>query len=110
VSEVARELGVRWKQAPAELKAKYEQAASEKKHVYQTEMAIYRNQTSTSSSPPETPQTPLTPHDYPTNSMETHTHLQQIFQQQDFHTFDMNENHVAFDMITNGAIIDEGDN
>jgi len=31
VSDVARELGFRWKQAPAELKTKYEQAASEKK-------------------------------------------------------------------------------
>ncbi len=64
VSDVARELGVRWKQASAELKTKYEQEASVKKHMYQAEMAIYKHQTSTSSSPPETPQTPLTPHDY----------------------------------------------
>jgi hypothetical protein len=61
VSDVARELGVRWKQVPAELKTKYEQTACEKKHVYQAEMAIYKHQTSTGSSPPETPQTP---HDY----------------------------------------------
>ena len=64
VSDVARELGIRWKNAPVELKAKYEQAASEKKNVYQAEMAIYKHQTSNGSSPPETPQTPLTPHDY----------------------------------------------
>ena len=31
VSDVARELGVRWKQAPVELKTKYEQAAIGKK-------------------------------------------------------------------------------
>lgn len=42
VSDVARELGVRWKQTPAEVKIKYEQAASEQKHVYQAEMAIYK--------------------------------------------------------------------
>lgn len=109
VSDVARELGIRWKQATAESKNKYEQAASEKKHIYQAEMAVYKNQTSTSSSPPETPQTPLTPHDYPSNSLGAHAHIQQVFPQQDFHAFDINDNHVEFDMITDGTLIDENE-
>lgn len=91
VSDVARELGVRWKQVSAELKTKYEQAASEKKNVYQAEMAIYKHQTSTSSSPPETPQTPLTPHDYQSS-------YNSICQQK---TLQINDNHMEFDMINN---------
>jgi hypothetical protein len=92
VSDVARELGVRWKQAPAELKTKYEQAASEKKHVYQAEMAIYKHQTSTGSSPPETPQTPLTPHDFQsTFSMQQSSQIQ----------FDSNEHPMEFDILAN---------
>jgi len=110
VSDVARELGVRWKQAPIELKTKYEQAASEKKDVYKAEMALYKNQTSTSSSPPETPQSPSTPHDFPSTNHPIHSHLNQVFQSQDFHSFDINENHVEFDMITNGPIMHENDN
>ena len=111
VSDVARELGTRWKQAPIELKNKYEHAASEKKHAYQAEMALYKNQTSTSSSPPETPQSPSTPHDFPSNPHPNlHSHLPQVFQSQDFHPFDINENHVEFDMITNGTIMHENDN
>ena len=119
VSDVARELGIRWKNAPAELKTKYEQAASEKKNVYQAEMAIYKHQTSTSSSPPETPQTPLTPHDYPptysTSSIQQHPQLQQLLLQQPQQTFnsydngDTSENGTEFDMITNGNQIDEND-
>jgi hypothetical protein len=83
VSDVARELGVRWKQVPIELKTKYEQAASEKKNVYQAEMAIYKHQTSTGSSPPETP---LTSHDYQT-----------IFSSIPIHQ----TSQIQFDMITN---------
>jgi hypothetical protein len=95
VSDVARELGIRWKQAPVELKTKYEQAASEKKHVYQTEMAIYKHQSSTGSSPPETPQTPLTPHDYPpTFSSIPMPQSSQI-------QFDPNNNQMEFDMLAN---------
>lgn len=110
VSDVARELGVRWKQAPVELKSKYEQAASEKKDVYKAELALYKNQTSTSSSPPETSPSPPTPHDFPSNNHPIHSHLNQVFQSQDFHPFDMNENHVEFDMMTNGTIKHENDN
>jgi len=98
VSDVARELGFRWKQAPAELKTKYEQAASEKKHVYQAEMALYKHQTSTGSSPPETPQTPLTPHEYQTTFSSIP--IQQTSQIQ-FDNNDTNENHIEFHMITN---------
>ena len=89
VSDVARELGVRWKQVPAELKTKYEQAASEKKHVYQAEMALYKHQNSTGSSPPETPQTP---HDYQSAYMHQSSQIQ-------FDNNDINENHIEFDMI-----------
>ncbi len=99
VSDVARELGVRWKSVPVELKTKYEQAASEKKNVYQAEMAVYKHQTSTNSSPPETPQTPLTPHDY--QSTFSSIPIQQTLQLQ-FDTHDINEDHTEFDMITNG--------
>lgn len=91
VSDVARELGVRWKNAPVELKTKYEQAASEKKNVYQAEMAIYKHQTSNGSSPPETPQTPLTPHDYQSTFSLIST--QQTSQIQ-FDNNDTNENDV----------------
>jgi hypothetical protein len=96
VSDVARELGVRWKKASVELKSKYEQAASEKKNVYQAEMALYKHQTSTGSSPPETPQTPLTPHDY----QSTFSSLHQTSQLQ-FHPNDLHENPTEFDMINN---------
>ncbi len=122
VSDVARELGVRWKNAPVELKNKYEQAASEKKHVYQAEMAMYKNQTSNGSSPPETPQTPLTPHDYqPTYSsasiqQQQHPQLQQLLlqqqQQQNFNSYgngDTSEHPAEFDMITGGNSVDEND-
>jgi hypothetical protein len=120
VSDVARELGVRWKTAPVELKNKYEQAASEKKHVYQAEMAIYKHQSSNGSSPSETPQTPLTPHDYQptysTSSIQQHPQLQQILlqqqQQQNFHSYDngdTRENTAEFDMITGGDSVDEND-
>ncbi|CAF1028295.1 unnamed protein product [Adineta steineri] len=99
VSDVARELGTRWKNAPAELKTKYEQAACEKKNVYQAEMAIYKHQTSTGSSPPETPQTPLTPHDY--QSTFSSLPIQQSLQLQ-FDTNDTNDNYSEFDILTNG--------
>jgi hypothetical protein len=99
VSDVARELGIRWKKASVELKTKYEQTASEKKNVYQAEMAIYKHQTSTGSSPPETPQTPLTPHDY--QGTFTSISIPQMLQQQEnFHSFDPMDNHSEFDMIT----------
>jgi hypothetical protein len=123
VSDVARELGVRWKNAPIELKNKYEQAASEKKNVYQAEMALYKHQTSNGSSPPETPQTPLTPHDYqPTYASSTiqqqqqqrHPQLQQLLLQQPNYTAydngDTSENPGEFDMITGGNSVDENDN
>jgi hypothetical protein len=121
VSDVARELGVRWKNAPIELKNKYEQAASEKKNVYQAEMALYKHQTSNGSSPPETPQTPLTPHDYqPTYGSSTiqqqqrHPQLQQLLLQQPNYTAydngDTSENPGEFDMITGGNSVDENDN
>ncbi len=117
VSDVARELGVRWKNAPVELKNKYEQAASEKKHVYQAELAIYKHQTSNGSSPSETPQTPLTPHDNPSNysssSIQQHPQLQQLLlQQQNFNSYnngDTSENTNEFDMITSRNSIDEND-
>jgi len=119
VSDVARELGIRWKNVPPELKTKYEQAASEKKHVYQAEMAMYKHQTSNGSSPPETPQTPLTPHDYPStyssSSIQQHPQLQQLLlqqPQQDFNSYDngdTSENATEFDMITNGNQVDEND-
>jgi len=121
VSDVARELGVRWKTAPLELKNKYEQAASEKKHVYQAELAIYKHQTSNGSSPPETPQTPLTPHDYqPTYSssniqQQQHPQLQQLLlqqQQQNFNSYDngdTTENPSEFHMIQGGNSVDEND-
>src|SRR5689334_9031326 len=96
VSDVARELGFRWKQVSAELKTKYEQAASEKKHVYQAEMALYKHQTSTSSSPPETPQTPLTPHAY--QSTFSSIPIQQSSQIR-YDNNDINENHIEFDII-----------
>lgn len=99
VSDVARELGIRWKNAPVDLKARYEQTASEKKHAYQAEMALYKHQTSTNSSPPETPQTPLTPHDY--QSSFSSIPIQQSLQLQ-FDPNDTNENHSEFDMITDG--------
>lgn len=96
VSDVARELGVRWKSTSVELKGKYEQAASEKKHVYQAEMALYKHQTSTGSSPPETPQTPLTLHDY--QSTFTSLPIQQSMQLQ----YDLNENPSDFDLMADG--------
>lgn len=98
VSDAARELGVRWKQAPVELKTKYEQAATEKKQVYQIEMARYKHQTSTSSSPPETPQTPLTPHDYQTTF--TSIPMQQTPSQIQFDPLDdIQDEHLGFDML-----------
>lgn len=98
VSDVARELGIRWKQAPAELKVKYEQAASEKKNVYQVEMALYKHQTSTGSTPPQTPQTPLTPHDYQsTFSSISLQHSSQL----SFDPNDTNDDPLEFDMLTN---------
>ncbi|CAF1211403.1 unnamed protein product [Rotaria sordida] len=124
VSDVARELGIRWKNAPIELKNKYEQAASEKKHVYQAEMAIYRHQTSTSTSPPETPQTPLTPHDYQpifsssSIQQQQHSQLQHILQQQqqqhqqNFNSYDngdTTEHPTEFDMITGGHSVGDND-
>jgi hypothetical protein len=120
VSDVARELGVRWKNAPADLKNRYEQSASEKKNVYQNEMAVYKHQTSTSSSPPETPQTPVTPHDlqsiYSSSSIQQHPQLQQMLLQQEQHNFsaydhngDTSENLNEFDMITGGNPIDNND-
>ncbi|UJR14722.1 hypothetical protein I4U23_001715 [Adineta vaga] len=123
VSDVARELGVRWKNASPELKNKYEQAASEKKHLYQTEMAIYKHQTSNGSSPPETPQTPLTPHDYqPAYSsssiqQQQHPQLQQLLQQQQqqqpnftsYDNGDASENPHEFDMISGGNHDDENE-
>ncbi|CAF1331048.1 unnamed protein product [Rotaria sp. Silwood1] len=123
VSDVARELGIRWKNAPIELKNKYEQAASEKKHVYQAEMAIYKHQTSTSTSPPETPQTPLTPHDYQPlfsstsiqQQQQQHPQLQHILQQQHQQNFtsydngDTSEHPNEFDMITGGHSVGEND-
>lgn len=117
VSDVARELGIRWKNTPAELKSKYEQAASEKKHLYQAELAIYKHQTSNGSSPPETPQTPLTPHDYQPAysqppSQQQHPQLQQILQQQTFSSYDNGdtiEPPTEFDMIAGGSSVDEND-
>ena len=41
VSDVARELGARWKNISAELKQKYEQSASEKKLAFMAEMTAY---------------------------------------------------------------------
>ena len=85
------------KMPPVELKTKYEQAASEKKNMYQAEMAIYKHQTSNGSSPPETPQTPLTPHDYQpvyssSSSLQSQQHpqLQQLLlqQQQSYNSYD----------------------
>jgi len=87
------------KKTSVELKSKYEQAASEKKHVYQAEMALYKHQTSTSSSPPETPQTPLTPHAY--QSTFSSIPIQQTSQLQYNHN-DIHENPTEFDMITHG--------
>ena len=98
VSDVARELGVRWKQVPFELKNKYEQAASEKKNAYQAEMAIYRHQTSTSSSPPLD-----AAHEYPPGS-----HLNQVFEPT-FHAFDVNDIHGDFEMIDHGASLNDLD-
>lgn len=95
VSEVVRELGIRWKQAPIELKSKYEQAASEKKQVYQVEMAFYKTQTSMSSSPPETPRTPSTPRDYHTLlslPMQTSSEIQ-------FDPIDPEDDPGEFDML-----------
>ncbi|CAF2034144.1 unnamed protein product [Rotaria magnacalcarata] len=120
VSDVARELGIRWKNASVELKNKYEVAASEKKNVYQAEMAIYKHQASTNSSPPETPQTPLTPHDfqplYSSSSMQQqHSQLQHILQQQHQQNFnsydngDTSEHPTEFDMITGGHAVSEND-
>jgi hypothetical protein len=120
VSDVARELGVRWKNAPLELKNKYEQTASEKKHVYQAEMALYKHQASNGSSPPETPQTPLTPHDYqPTyasssiQQQQQHPQLQQLLlQQPNYNSYDngdTSENPGEFDMITGGNSVDVND-
>lgn len=119
VSDVARELGIRWKNAPIELKNKYEQAASEKKHVYQAEMALYK-QTSSGTSPPETPQTPLTPHDYQpiyasSLQQQQHPQLQHILQQQHQQNFnsydngDTSENPTEFDMMTGGHDVSEND-
>jgi len=120
VSDVARELGIRWKKAAIETKNKYEQAASEKKHVYQAEMAIYKNQTSTSSTPPETPQTPLTPHDYQTSfssvavQQQQHSHLQQLLlqqQQQNYSPFnngDTPDHPNEFDLVTGSEHVTDG--
>ena len=113
VSDVAKELGLRWKNAPTELKSKYEQAASEKKDVYKNEMAAYKNQTSINSSPPETPQTPLTPskfsNSYSTVSQQQPQHVtghgqfeQLLLQQQNFNSYDasdLTENPADFDMM-----------
>lgn len=126
VSDAARELGIRWKNAPVEVKNRYEVAASEKKTVYLAEMALYKHQTSTNSSPPETPQTPVTPHDYPSNyssstmqAQHQHPQLQQILlqqqhqqQQQNFHPYDNGdtpENLVEFDMLTSGNSLDDNE-
>ena len=119
VSDAARELGIRWKNASPEVKNHYEQAASEKKTVYLAEMAVYKHQTSAGSSPPETPQTPLTPHDYPpsystsTMQVQQHPQLQQLLlQQQNFHVYDTGdtpENLVEFDMLTSGNSLDENE-
>lgn len=123
VSDAARELGVRWKNALPEVKNRYEQAASEKKTAYLAEMALYKHQTSTGSSPPETPQTPLTPHDYPPSystmqvQQQQHPQLQQLLlqqqqQQQNFHAYDNGdtpENLVEFDMLTSGNSLDENE-
>ena len=123
VSDAARELGIRWKNVPAEVKSRYEQAASEKKTAYLAEMALYKHQTPNGSSPPETPQTPLTPHDYPPNystmQVQQHPQLQQLLlqqqqqqQQQNFHPYDNGdtpENLVEFDMLTSGNSLDESE-
>lgn len=123
VSDAARELGIRWKNAPPEVKNRYEVAASEKKNVYLAEMALYKHQTSTGSSPPETPQTPVTSHDYssnyPSSTMQAqqqhHPQLQQILlqqQQQNFHPYDNGdtpENLVEFDMLTSGNSLDDNE-
>lgn len=122
MSDVARELGIRWKNAPAELKTKYEQAASEKKHVYQTEMAAYKHQASNGSSPPETPQTPLTPHDYQAaysaasvHAQQQHPQLQQLLLQQQQHSFstydngDTSENPHEFDLLADDNPVDDGE-
>lgn len=119
VSDVARELGARWKNAPVELKNKYEQAASEKKHVYQAELAIYKHQTSTNTSPPETPQTPLTPSDfqpiYSSSSIQQqqHSQLQHILQHtQNFASYDngdTSENPTDYDMMSRGHTVGEND-
>ena len=66
---------------------------SEKKHVYQAEMALYKHQASTGPSPPETPQTPLTPHDF--QSAFSSIPMQQSSQIQ----FDPNDEHLEFDML-----------
>jgi HMG (high mobility group) box len=124
VSDAARELGIRWKNAPAEVKNRYEIAASEKKNVYLAEMALYKHQAPPGSSPPETPQTPVTPHDYPSNyssstmQVQQHPQLQQILlqqqqqQQQNFHSYDNGdtpENLVEFDMLTSGNSLDDNE-
>lgn len=117
VSDVAKELGARWKSAPVELKSKYEQAASENKHAYQNEMANYKHQTSTNSSPPPTPQTPITPHDFQTTfsttSIQQHPQLEQILlQQQNFKPFDhvdMSEVTSEFDIMGTENPIDGTD-
>jgi len=69
-------------------------------------MALYKHQTSTSSSPPETPQTPLTPHEF--QSTFSSIPIQQSSQIQ-FDNNHTNENHIEFDMITNGNDDDDDD-
>lgn len=44
MSDVSKELGLRWKQASAELKSKYEKTASERRDIYRAELALYKSQ------------------------------------------------------------------
>ncbi|CAF1591782.1 unnamed protein product [Rotaria sp. Silwood1] len=98
VSDVARELGIRWKQTPAELKIKYEKVATEKRHVYQTELALYKHQSSTNMSSPETPSTPSTSHD---NHLTSSTITIQQSSNIQFDNNDINENQITFNTIKN---------
>ena len=114
VSDIARELGARWKMAPMELKTKYEQIAAGNKSAYRTEMENYKHQTSGSSSPPETPQTPLNPHEYPgaySLPSQQHPQLQQLLlQQQNFNSFDhsdLMDGSNEFDLMAADNAIDE---
>ena len=91
-NEIARVLGLKWKEASSEFKSSYERVARENRNIYLAELDLYKNQTSTTNSSPDTV------HDFPSDQYVNALHLEDTFQASHYQ-FDIDDNHLQFDSM-----------